>query len=103
MNILLIDDEASKGWSEIIGKILEKFGDNDFSVAENSVDAEDWLLKKEYDLIFLDIRLDDVDHKEKNIQSLTSYKLLKEKIREIDSKNFTTPLCKTFGRYQEEY
>lgn len=91
--VLIIDDEAEKGWRSIFEKIIENTGVKptvDISISYQ--DSINKLLDKEYDLIFLDIRLNDSDHLKQDTRDMSSFKLLSENIREIKSKNFTTPV-----------
>ena len=54
MNVLLIDDEASRGWKEILEKVL--FNGEPISVAFDESSAKILLHKTEYDLIILDLQ-----------------------------------------------
>lgn len=91
MNILLIDDEANKGWKEILEKIF--FKGQIIDVALNYVDSKNLLETKSYDLIFLDLRFGETDHANNNIKDYGGYKVLTELIRvNFNSSNFSTPV-----------
>ena len=86
--ILLIDDEANRGWDEVLRKLLVK--SNITTLSERMADNDDLpqeilqhILK--YDLILLDLRVN--GKKEENIQKtedLSGFKILK-RIKEINS------------------
>lgn len=88
--ILLIDDNANKGW----GKLLE----NLFSSKKIKIDPclnEDGAVKKiedEYDLIFLDMRLSDDDLEKQKTEQITGYKILKSIRDDFKHINFSTPI-----------
>lgn len=91
MKILLIDDEALRGWKEVIEKVL--FKGNKIDCALNYIEASELLIENSYDLIFLDLRFGESDHKEKNIETFGGYKVLNELIRsEFANPNFSTPV-----------
>lgn len=84
--VLLIDDEWSKGWGDILRSALH-FEGLDFSVFEyNFEDKKQWqsnpqiknkIEKSNPDVIILDLRLLESDHKNKDIESYTGIKILK--------------------------
>jgi CheY-like chemotaxis protein len=90
MNILLIDDNALTGWKEILEKVF--FHDREIDYAIDKTTAIDRLTKK-YDLIFLDLRFGEKDHREAQISQFTGFKLLSEYIRNsFKSINYPTPV-----------
>jgi DNA-binding NarL/FixJ family response regulator len=90
---LLIDDEAEKGWGEILKKILQnKFG-KEIRLEVKSDPLVSWeeLDKEKYKLIFLDLRFGEEDHYNDDFTTLTGYRLL-QKFRSEGSTNFSTPI-----------
>jgi CheY-like chemotaxis protein len=91
MNILLIDDEATFGWKEVVEKVF--FGGDLIEIADNKSDAIEKIKSKKYDLIFLDIRFSELDHKEIDIHKMTGYNILTKEIRSsLNALNFSTPV-----------
>lgn len=91
MNVLLIDDEATFGWKEVIEKVF--FNGNSIDIADNKSDAIDAIKNKKFDLIFLDIRFGETDHKEIDIHKMSGYNILTKEIRStFNSLNFSTPV-----------
>ncbi len=91
MKVLLIDDEANKGWKEILETIITN-GEN-IKVATEYETAKSILLANEFDLIFLDIRFGEVDHHATDITKYGGYKILTELIRNnFSDRNFSTPV-----------
>jgi CheY-like chemotaxis protein len=91
MDILLIDDEANKGWKEILEKIF--FKEQIIDVALNHQEAKELLEKKSYDLIFLDLRFGEIDHINLDLKNYGGYKVLNELIRKnFSCLNFSTPI-----------
>ncbi|GEM51956.1 hypothetical protein EB1_17460 [Empedobacter brevis NBRC 14943 = ATCC 43319] len=90
MKILLIDDLSDKGWKSILELAVTK--------EKGSIDSastiEDAYLKlnNKYDLIFLDMRLSEEDHKVKNVEDYSGFTLLKHIKKEFASINFSTPI-----------
>ena len=95
-NILLIDDEWNKGWSDVLKNALQKDG-LDFDTFEYDFkDKSDFNLivqlkhkelKKQIeksDVIVLDLRLLESDHENEDIDSYTGIKIL-QKIHEINA------------------
>jgi CheY-like chemotaxis protein len=88
--ILLIDDEADKGWSDVLVKIFDK---SDFQFIHKNTftqfynDAEIRILNEDWDLILLDLRLNPEEEEkhafiaEGNINNYSGAKLL-QKIKE---------------------
>ena len=83
--ILLIDDEADKGWSDVLVKIFDK---SDFQFIQKNTftqfynDAESHILNEDWDLILLDLRLNPEEEEtrafiaEGNINNYSGAKLL---------------------------
>jgi len=91
MNVLLIDDEATFGWKEVIEKVF--FYGTSIDKADNKSDAIDAINNKKYDLIFLDIRFGESDHKEIDIHKMTGYQILTRELRSsFKALNFSTPV-----------
>lgn len=91
MKILLIDDQALKGWKQILEVVL--FKNTSIEFAENFDVAKDKLEKNIYDLIFLDLRLNEDDHKYNDIKQFNGFKIINEIIRnDFNSMNFPTPV-----------
>lgn len=89
--ILLVDDLAKKGWKDVLQKAVVKSSGNLFSVP--SIDsALDEINQNKYDLIFLDVRMTEEDHNQKDYRRMTGYLILKEIKKEFTSVNFSTPL-----------
>uniref|UniRef100_UPI0040481D54 response regulator n=1 Tax=Aliarcobacter sp. TaxID=2321116 RepID=UPI0040481D54 len=95
-NILLIDDEWNKGWSDVLKNALQKDG-LDFDTFEYDFkDKSDFNLivqlnhkelKKQVeksDVIVLDLRLLESDHENEDVDSYTGIKIL-QKIHEINA------------------
>lgn len=90
MRILLIDDNSNKGWKQILERVFP-IPDLKVDVAINLLEAET-KIEDIYDLIFLDVRLDEQDHDIANPTEFTGYRIL-EKIRnEFLNPNFATPI-----------
>jgi CheY-like chemotaxis protein len=95
-NILLIDDEWNKGWSDVLKNALQKDGldfdtfEYDFKDKSNYnliVQLNHKELKKQVeksDVIVLDLRLLESDHENEDIDSYTGIKIL-QKIHEINA------------------
>jgi CheY-like chemotaxis protein len=90
MKILLIDDNANRGWKQILEKILT-VPDLEIVPSLSFDDAINKVLEK-YDFIFLDIRMTEEDHKGRNIFKTSGYKILKEIKKDFTSINFPTPI-----------
>ena len=91
MKILLIDDQAQKGWKQILEKVL--FENNPIDFAEDYNSAKDKLENNLYDLIFLDLRLDEKDHNLNDIKQFNGFKIINEIVRkDFGSINFPTPV-----------
>lgn len=87
---LLIDDLALKGWKSVIEKVVMKTIGN-LEVATLFEEALKKLDEK-YDVIFLDVRLTEKDHKVNDIKEYTGFKILKEIKKDFLKVNFSTPI-----------
>jgi CheY-like chemotaxis protein len=90
MRILLIDDNANKGWKQIIEKVFP-VPDIKVVVAINSQEAETKIEDK-FDLIFLDVRLSEQDYHVTKPTEFTGYKILKKIKNDFLNPNFSTPI-----------
>lgn len=90
MNYLLIDDLSLEGWKSLLEKaIIKESGTLDFAL---DYDGAMNKLKNKYDIIFLDVRLEEKDHYINNIEEYTGYKILKGIKKSFNSVNFSTPI-----------
>ncbi len=90
MRILLIDDNANKGWKQIIEKVFP-VTDMIVQVALNLQEAENKIEDK-FDLIFLDVRLSEQDHNVTNPTEYSGYKILEKIKNNFLNMNFATPI-----------
>lgn len=90
MRILFIDDNANKGWKQIIEKVFP-VPDIKVVVAINTQEAETKIEDK-FDLIFLDVRLSEQDHDVTVPTEFSGYKILKKIKQEFLNLNFSTPI-----------
>lgn len=87
--ILLIDDLADKGWKQVLEETVTK---NPIDIAENIEKAKE-KIKEKYDLIFLDMRLGETDHKSTlQVEDFGGFKLLEEIKSDFRNTNFSTPI-----------
>ncbi len=88
MKVLLIDDEAERGWQEVLEQVLtlEIFSISDLDSALEEVE------KVEYELILLDLRFGEQDHNSRNIKDYGGYKILKTIKSNFYNVNFSTPI-----------
>lgn len=91
MNVLVIDDEAEKGWAQILERILEPYSPA-IKVAFNYDQAIFFTKIEEYDLIFLDLRFGETDHFNSKIEEFGGYKTLRTIKSDLSYKNFPTPV-----------
>jgi CheY-like chemotaxis protein len=91
MKILLIDDNAYKGWKKVIEKVFLLLEEN-VEVAINSQEAETKILNEKFDLIFLDVRLSEQDHEFTEPINFSGYKILKKIKLDFLNENFSTPI-----------
>lgn len=96
MKILLIDDEADKGWAEVLKAVLNKGLENEAAFEFKSVcelyAGLDEVNSKQYDLILLDLRFGESDHSSTNIRDYGGYKLLESIRNRFYGINFPTPV-----------
>jgi CheY-like chemotaxis protein len=90
MKYLIIDDLAHSGWLSILEKAIIK-SEGELDAATNYNEAIEKIQNK-YDIIFLDVRLTEEDHKIKNINEYSGFKILKIIKKEFNSINFSTPI-----------
>lgn len=90
---LLIDDDAYKGWAQVLKAIIIKEIGPDV-VIEAAIDKKeaDIQLKKEWDVIFLDLRFGEGDYGRTRPEDLSGAKILRENIRNRNAVNFATPV-----------
>jgi len=88
--ILLIDDEANKGWEAILKHLL--FENDQVDSTTNITKAKDLIAENVYDLIFLDLRFGEKDHQTNRLEDFDGFKLLQKIKNEFLSKNFSTPI-----------
>ncbi len=88
MKILLIDDLADKGWKQVLEKAVTK---TPIEAATNIQEAKE-KLKEKYDLIFLDMRLNETDHTNHKVEEYGGFKLLQEIRGDFRNVNFPTPI-----------
>lgn len=90
MKILLIDDKANKGWSQLLEKVFPIKGMS-FEIAMDINSALE-KIKNKYDLIFIDLRLDAKDHNQNIIENFSGFKILKRIKEDFLKPNFSTPI-----------
>lgn len=88
--ILLIDDEANKGWEAILKHLL--FKDDIVESVKDIDQAEELILRNSYDLIFLDLRFGEKDHNSSDITEFGGYQVLQKLRADFLSVNFATPI-----------
>jgi DNA-binding NarL/FixJ family response regulator len=86
-HILYIDDEANKGWYEILCKILKDENKLDFDHIDDELNSSsqadiieltiDNIVKNNIDVVILDFRLHQDDFKKVDIEEITGFKILK--------------------------
>ena len=92
--ILLIDDDAEKGWYEILCHIISdinKIKDFDYLGPELKLKTQAEIIEicaskvkdNDIDLVILDFRITESDHNELNVSNITGYRIL-ERIKEIN-------------------
>lgn len=90
MKYLIIDDLAHAGWKSILEKaIIKSVGELEAACNYNEAIEK---IQNKYDIIFLDVRLTEEDHKIKNIYEYSGFKILKIIREEFKSINFSTPI-----------
>jgi len=90
MKLLLIDDNALEGWKQVLEKTLP-INNLSIDTALSYKEASN-KIQFTYDLIFLDVRLDEKDHINNNIEEFSGYKLLRQIRESFLSINFSTPI-----------
>ncbi len=92
--ILLIDDEADKGWEKVLKKVFKTSKDEDFVVIKEKIknygefsDKNRTIIEDgKFDLYLLDLRLNGSDEKSTKIKEFSGMKIL-EKIKYINEGN----------------
>lgn len=90
MKILLIDDKANEGWKQVLYKTLP-LKNLTIETATTYIEASS-NIHNFYDLIFLDVRLNEKDHSQNEVTQFSGYRLLKEIKETFLSINFSTPI-----------
>ena len=90
MKYLIIDDLAAKGWRAIIEKAVIR-ENNNLESANNYEEAIEQI-KTEWGLIFLDMRLNEDDHRVNRVEDYSGFKILKEIRKDFNSINYSTPI-----------
>jgi CheY-like chemotaxis protein len=90
MRYLLIDDLANNGWKTILEKAVIK-EDSSLDIAVNYNQAIE-KLQRVWNIIFLDMRLTELDHNVQKIEDYSGFKVLKEIKKDFSSINFCTPV-----------
>jgi CheY-like chemotaxis protein len=90
MRYLLIDDLANNGWKSILEKAIIQ-ENNSLDIAVNYSQAIE-KINYQWDIIFLDMRLTDLDHNVQKIEDYGGFKVLKEIKKDFSSINFCTPI-----------
>jgi CheY-like chemotaxis protein len=89
-NIILIDDLSNKGWKSVLEKsVVNVAGQiNDYSTYDSALKG----IATKADLIFLDVRLTEEDHKKNNICDFSGFQILQRIKKDFLSPNFSTPI-----------
>ncbi len=91
-HVLLIDDEAEKGWKDALVNVLN-IPEEKIMTANSVETAVPLLAANFFQLIFLDLRLDETDHSTKELTHFGGYCLLTQYIRNnFHALNFPTPV-----------
>lgn len=90
--ILLIDDEAEKGWRSILEHLLFQKDNDEVNSATDLQTAKYLIKENSFDLIFLDLRFGENDHKTKNLEDFGGFKIIKNLKNDFLGKNFATPV-----------
>lgn len=89
-NIILIDDLSNKGWKSVLEKaVVKDVGKID---AYSTYDSALIGVTKKADLIFLDVRLTEEDHRKSNICDFSGFQILQKIKEDFLSPNFSTPI-----------
>ena len=84
----MIDDLADKGWQQVLEIIVTQIP---IETAKNTQEAQE-KLKRKYDLIFLDMRMNETDHSNHNVENYGGFKILQEIKNDFRNINFSTPI-----------
>lgn len=93
--ILLIDDEADKGWEDVLRAVFVTSSPNDFVVINEkissfedlSINSKDIIVNQEFDLYLVDLRLNGAEEDEnQDVESFSGLKVLR-KIKEQNQGN----------------
>jgi CheY-like chemotaxis protein len=88
--ILLIDDMAHEGWKSVLEKtVVKTTGEILTAITQDEAEIK---LKEEFDLIFLDVRLIELDHFKLSVQDMSGFKILKKIKKKFTNPNFSTPV-----------
>jgi len=88
--ILLIDDMAHEGWKSVLEKtVVKTTGEILTAITQDEAEIK---LKEEFDLIFLDVRLIELDHFKLSVQDMSGFKILKKIKNKFTNPNFSTPV-----------
>src|SRR4051812_20586429 len=91
MKVLLIDDDSEHGWKEVLEKVI--FNEDPIDSVSNEIAAIEKLKDVTYDLIVLDLRFGEIDHKNGHVKNYGGYRILTGHIRSsFSSINFSTPV-----------
>jgi len=90
MKALLIDDKANRGWHQLFEKLFPVKGLSLESAVDISTAVKK--LEQEYDIIFLDVRLDGNDHFHREIENYTGFKILSGIKSKFINPNYSTPI-----------
>ncbi|WP_343305167.1 response regulator [Chitinophaga niabensis] len=91
-DVLLIDDEAARGWKDALEFVFGVPPAN-LTAVSTLEQAIDLLDNKQFQLIFLDLRLNELDHTNRKLEEYGGHVLLTEHIRkDFHALNFATPI-----------
>lgn len=90
MKCLLIDDCANLGWKSVIERVVIQ-EENCLEVALSVEDASE-KLNIPFDIIFLDMRLTEADHKSSDVESYSGFSVLRRVKSDFVSVNYATPI-----------
>lgn len=87
---LLIDDLAAKGWKSALELSVIK----DSGILEVALTYDEAIekLKSEWSVVFLDMRLTEIDHKLNDFTELSGYRILQSIKSDFRNVNFATPV-----------
>jgi CheY-like chemotaxis protein len=90
MKYLLIDDCANLGWRSVIERVVIQ-EENCLEISLSFVDALE-KLKTPFDIIFLDMRLTEADHKTIDFEQYSGFSILRSFKSDFASVNYVTPV-----------